>query len=114
MEDVAEHGDRRRVDVFCGARGEHDLCDLDTMLRLQRTYSWLAVHPVVADGPTRGRTGEIPEAVRETGPWNERDAYLAGPPGMIRSGVRALRDAGVPPERIHHDPVEEPVLPGPA
>ncbi|MGW1465317.1 globin domain-containing protein [Streptomyces sp. NPDC002308] len=114
VEDVAEHGDRRRVDVFCGARSERDLYDLDAMLRLQRTYPWLAVHPVVAAGPTRGRTGGIPEAVRETGPWNERDAYLAGPPGMIRCGVRALRDAGVPAARIHHDPVEEPALPGPA
>ncbi|MFD6422445.1 globin domain-containing protein [Streptomyces sp. NPDC060198] len=113
VEDVAEHGDRRRVDVFCGARSERDLYDLDAMLRLQRTYPWLAVHPVVASGRTRGRTGEIPQAVRETGPWDERDAYLAGPPGMIRRGVHALRDVGIPVERIHHDAVEEPVLTDP-
>jgi NAD(P)H-flavin reductase len=49
----------------------------------------------------------LPDAVREYGPWNEYDAYLSGPPGMIRSGVDALRDIGIPSERIRHDSVEE-------
>ncbi|WP_455568155.1 globin domain-containing protein [Streptomyces omiyaensis] len=97
VEDVAEHGDRRQVDVFYGARRGHDLYDMDTLLRLQKTFPWLAVHPVTeAQGP-------LPEAVRETGPWTERDAYLAGPLGMVRQGVDVLRGAGVPSERIRHD-----------
>lgn len=97
VEDVAEHGDRRRVDVFYGARSDHDLYDIDTMLRLQKTFPWLAVHPVTEE------QGRLPDAVCRYGSWEERDAYLSGPLGMVRRGVDALRGAGVPPDRIRHD-----------
>ncbi|MBO1336758.1 globin domain-containing protein [Streptomyces sp. VRA16 Mangrove soil] len=103
VEDVAEHGERRPVEVFYGARTDHDLYDIDTMLRLQRSHPWLAVRPVV----DQRRRLLLPDAVREYGPWNEYDAYLSGPPGMIRSGVDALRSIGIPGSRIRHDALEE-------
>ncbi|MET9516195.1 globin domain-containing protein [Streptomyces sp. NPDC002994] len=106
VEDVAEHGERRPVDVFYGARTDYDLYDIDTMLRLQQSHSWLSVHPMV-DGRTH-----FPDAVLEYGPWNSHDAYLSGPPGMIRSGVDALRSLGIPGERIRHDSLEELVAAG--
>nr|WP_128643688.1 globin domain-containing protein [Streptomyces sp. SS] len=97
VEDVAEHGDRRPVDVFYGARHDHDLYDIDTMLRLQKTFPWLSVHTVTEE------QGRLPDAVCRYGPWNERDAYLSGPLGMVRRGVDALRGVGIPSERIRHD-----------
>ncbi|MGP3952273.1 globin domain-containing protein [Streptomyces sp. 7N604] len=115
VEDVAEHGRKRPVDVFYGARSDHDLYDIDTMLRLEQAHSWLSVRPVVADGPTPagGLSGPLPEAVRQYGPWNAYDAYLSGPPGMIRSGVDTLVGIGVPSHRIRHDSIEELVAAGP-
>ncbi|MFF8292701.1 globin domain-containing protein [Streptomyces sp. NPDC016309] len=101
VEDVAEHGARRPVEVFYGARTDHDLYDIDTMLRLQQSHPWLEVRAII-DGRT-----QLPDAVREYGPWNEYDAYLSGPVGMIRSGVDALRGVGVPHDRIRHDSLEE-------
>ncbi|MEU7281325.1 globin domain-containing protein [Streptomyces sp. NPDC045431] len=101
VEDVAEHGARRPVEVFYGARSDHDLYEIDTMLRLQQSHPWLEVRAVI-DGKT-----QLPDMVREYGPWNEYDAYLSGPPGMIRSGVDALRGVGMPYERIRHDSLEE-------
>ncbi|MEW2161617.1 globin domain-containing protein [Streptomyces sp. NPDC007084] len=103
VEDVAEHGHRRPVEVFYGARTDHDLYDIDTMLRLQQSHPWLAVRPVI----DRQAHLQLPDVVREYGPWNEYDAYVSGPPGMIRSGVDALRDIGIPSDRIRHDSVEE-------
>jgi NAD(P)H-flavin reductase/hemoglobin-like flavoprotein len=103
VEDVAEHGERRRVEVFYGARTDHDLYDIDTMLRLQQSHPWLSVRAVI-DQQARV---QLPDAIRDYGPWHEFDAYLSGPPGMIRSGVHTLRDVGVPSERIRHDSVEE-------
>ncbi|MFB7515664.1 globin domain-containing protein [Streptomyces sp. NPDC056144] len=97
VEDVAEHGDRRPVDVFYGARSGHDLYDIDTMLRLQKTFPWLSVHPVTEE------QGRLPDAVCRYGSWEERDAYLSGPLGMVRRGVDALRGAGVASDRIRHD-----------
>ncbi|WP_420790365.1 globin domain-containing protein [Streptomyces sp. NRRL B-3229] len=105
VEDVAEHGAQRSVNVFYGARTDHDLYDLDTMLRLQQSHPWLSVRAVVDRQPRL-----LPDAVREYGPWHEYDAYLSGPPGMIRSGVDTLRSIGIPSERIRHDSVEELVL----
>lgn len=106
VEDVAEHGERRPVEVFYGARTDYDLYDIDTMLRLQQTHPWLHVRPLV-DG-----RAQFPDAVREYGPWYEYDAYLSGPPGMIRSGVDALRGLGIPSDRIRHDSLEELVAAG--
>lgn len=106
VEDVAEHGDRRPVEVFYGARSGHDLYDIDTMMRLQNTFPWLSVRPVTED------QGRLPEAVCRYGPWNEYDAYLSGPPGMIRSGIDALRRIGMPSERIRHDSLEDLVAVG--
>lgn len=112
IEDVADHGIRRPVEVFYGARSDHDLYDLDTMLSLEQTHQWLSVRPVVATGPavrggTSSETGQLPDAVRQYGPFREYDAYLSGPPGLIRSGVDALVGVGIPSDRIRHDSVEE-------
>ncbi|MER5196378.1 globin domain-containing protein [Streptomyces sp. NPDC002755] len=108
VEDVAEHGTRRPVEVFYGARSDHDLYDIDTLLRLQQSHPWLEVRPVV----DRHGLLQLPDAIRAFGPWAEYDAYVSGPPGMIRSGVDALRGVGIPEERIRHDSVEELVATG--
>ncbi|QIY56547.1 flavohemoprotein [Streptomyces sp. RPA4-5] len=117
VEDVAEHGVRRPVEVFYGARSDQDLYDLDTMLRLEQAHPWLSVRPVVATGPavrggTSSETGQLPDAVRQYGPYREYDAYLSGPPGLIRSGVDALVGVGIPTDRIRHDSIEELVSAG--
>ncbi|WP_432092255.1 globin domain-containing protein [Streptomyces sp. bgisy100] len=112
VEDVAEHGRKRPVEVFYGARSDHDLYDIDTLLRLEKSHSWLAVRPVVSHGPTNGLSGPLPDAVRQYGPWNAFDAYLSGPPGMIRSGIDALTGIGIPSHRIRHDSLEELVAAG--
>lgn len=108
LEDIAGHGARRPVEVFYGARTDLDLYDLDTLLRMQQRHAWLDVRPVV----DRGGRLKLPGVIREYGPWHEYEAYVSGPPGMIRSGVDALRAVGVPSERIRHDSVEELVAAG--
>ncbi|NGO72890.1 globin domain-containing protein [Streptomyces boncukensis] len=109
VEDVAKRGASRPVEVFYGARTDLDLYDLDPLLRLDRSYPWLSVRPVVAAG--RGSVpsvpGELLDAVRRYGPWAAYDGYLSGPPGLIRSGVAALVGAGIPAHRIRHDALEE-------
>ncbi|MEW2137402.1 globin domain-containing protein [Streptomyces sp. NPDC005409] len=103
IEDVAEHGQRRPVEVFFGARSDGDLYDKDTMLGLQRSHPWLSVRPMVGDG----LAGQLPQAIGEHGPWSSYDAFVSGPPAMIRSGVDELLRIGIPGERIRHDAVEE-------
>jgi NAD(P)H-flavin reductase/hemoglobin-like flavoprotein len=102
VEDVADHGERRPVEVFYGARTDHDLYDINTMLRLQQAHPWLSVHAVIDELARL----QLPDAIRGYGPWDAYDAYLSGPPGMIRSGVDALRNIGISTDRIRHDSVE--------
>ncbi|CCB75874.1 MULTISPECIES: globin domain-containing protein [Streptomycetaceae] len=117
VEDVAEHGRARPVEVFYGARHDDDLYDLDTMVRLAQRHRWLSVRPVVSAGGA-GLVGDLPDMVRRHGPWPSYVAYLSGPPGMIRGGVDALVATGMPTERIRHDALDElvtgrgPGLPG--
>ncbi|MFG2986573.1 globin domain-containing protein [Streptomyces sp. NPDC048258] len=107
IEDVAQHGRRRSVQVFYGARRDHDLYDIDTMLRMQQSHPWLLVRPVVDDGLAGNLCGQLPDAVCQYGPWHTYDAYLSGPPGMIRRGVDTLVGIGMPTHRIRHDSIEE-------
>ncbi|MFD6349372.1 globin domain-containing protein [Streptomyces roseolus] len=107
VEDVARHGHRRSVHVFYGARRDHDLYDIEAMLRMQQSHPWLSVRPVVDDGRVGALGDRLPEAVCEYGPWHTYDAYLSGPPGMIRRGVDTLVGIGIPTHRIRHDSIEE-------
>lgn len=74
------------------------------------------MRPVVATGPAGGEansiSGQLPDAVRQYGPWRAYDAYLSGPAAMVRSGVDALVGAGMPSNRIRHDFIEELVMAG--
>ncbi|MFJ9563501.1 globin domain-containing protein [Streptomyces fuscichromogenes] len=108
VEDIAERGSRRPVEVFYGARTEHDLYDIDTLLRLQQSHPWLTVRAVIDQQAHL----QLPDAIRGYGPWIDYDACLSGPPGMIRNGITALRDVGIPAHRIRHDSVEELVVVG--
>ncbi|MGW7434181.1 globin domain-containing protein [Streptomyces sp. NPDC054861] len=107
IEDVVEHGRRRTVQVFYGARSDHDLYDIDTMLRMQQSHPWLSVRPIVDDGPGGDLCGQLPDAVSQYGPWHTYDAYLSGPPAMIRRSVDTLVGFGIPSHRIRHDSIEE-------
>lgn len=113
IEEVAAHGRERPVEVFYGARSDRDLYDLDTLRELETAHSWLSVRPVVAEGALNGALrGPLPDAVRQCGPWKAYDAYLSGPPGMIRKGIETLQGIGIPSHRIRHDSMEKLVVAG--
>jgi NAD(P)H-flavin reductase len=107
VEDVAESGRRRPVEVFFGANREAELYALADFQELERLHPWLSVRPVIAEYAAefgaRGFSGRLPDAVRKFGPWSGWDGYLSGPRGMVRGGVDAMLSAGIPAERIWHD-----------
>ncbi|MEU0677387.1 globin domain-containing protein [Streptomyces sp. NPDC006172] len=104
VEEIADRGARRPVEVFYGARSDQDLYAIGPLLGLQQSHSWLQVRPVVDD---RDGFLQLPDALRGFGPWAGYDAYVSGPPGLIRRGVDSLSASGIPTERIRHDAVEE-------
>ena len=93
VEDVASQGRPRPVEVFYGARTDHDLYDLDPMLRLQERYDWLSVRPVVAAGRAPG------EALAATAPGGGAQIRALAvlrrlPLGAARNDQKRGRNAG--------------------
>ncbi|MFK0230801.1 globin domain-containing protein [Streptomyces sp. NPDC090303] len=100
VEDVVERDGDRPVDVFYGAEDGNGLCEIDALLRLKQKYPRLTVRAVVGEAP------RVIDSVREFGPWHGYDAYVSGPVGMVRQGVRGLENLGFLPQSILHDPLE--------
>ena len=95
---------RQTVEVFYGARSTSDLYALKELSELAKRHSWLSVETTVTDGPGGGGLrGALPDAVARRGPWDDYEAFISGPPAMVRRGVRALYAAGVAREYIRHD-----------
>lgn len=105
VEEIAAQGRSRHVEVFYGARYEADLYAQAHLLDLARRHPWLSVRTVVSEGRVvgPGLSGALPAVVGGCGPWEEYEAYVSGPPAMIRRASAMLLGAGVRSERIHHD-----------
>ncbi|WP_245657906.1 ferredoxin reductase family protein [Herbidospora mongoliensis] len=87
------------------ARRPEDLAlrgELDAIAAARGT----AVH-YVTDQPARHAVPLTAEALRRMVPdLAAHDVYLCGPPGMTATALPALREAGVPRRRIHHESFE--------
>ena len=64
--------------------------------------------PVRGERPPTARAPELTagRCARLMPDMAEHDVYLCGPPGMARDLYEALRAAGVPDRRIHHESFE--------
>ena len=98
-ERIAESDRDRSVHLLAAARTEEDLYDLPDLRRLAAAHPGLRVVPVVGGG----LRGTAPAVLADVPGLEEREVYVAGPPGMVRSTVGALQRLGVPPARVHHE-----------
>ncbi|MFE2476076.1 ferric reductase-like transmembrane domain-containing protein [Streptomyces sp. NPDC059389] len=90
------------VTLVYRARRPEDLAlrgELDAIAAHRRaTVHYVVDEPAAYSSPltAQGLTALVPDLAAH-------DVYLCGPPGMTQSAVRALREAGVPARRIHHE-----------
>ncbi|MEV0035480.1 ferric reductase-like transmembrane domain-containing protein [Streptomyces sp. NPDC050804] len=86
------HRARRAVDL--ALRDEIDAI----AARRRATVHYVVDEPTGYSSPltARGLSALVPDLAAH-------DIYLCGPPGMAQRAIRALRDAGVPARRIHHE-----------
>ncbi|MFF1498101.1 globin domain-containing protein [Streptomyces sp. NPDC058304] len=110
VEEVARRGERHQVDLFLGARTGAELYGVDDMLRMSQRHHWLTIRGAVSDEYIPGIRGSLPDVLTEYGPWYQHDVYLSGPAQMVIAATETLTLGGTPPDRIHHDPFETPVL----
>ncbi|MET9532746.1 ferric reductase-like transmembrane domain-containing protein [Streptomyces sp. NPDC006649] len=90
------------VTLIYRARRADDLAlraEIDAIAaRRQATVHYVVDEPAGYSSPltARGLSELVPDLA-------EHDVYLCGPTGMTRAAVHALREAGVPARRIHHE-----------
>lgn len=115
-----------RTHLVFGAKSPGELHDLRTLAELARTLPHLTLTTAVEqrDDPPYTQATPYSEHPRAPLPWlgtaadvavrvalrtgdpRRRRVLIGGGPEMIRGTVRALRDAGVDPRRIRHDPLD--------
>jgi NAD(P)H-flavin reductase/hemoglobin-like flavoprotein len=96
---------QRKITLFFGARQHFDLYDLDDLQLLEAASPALQVIPVLSEQPGyAGLTGTLPDAVSARGPFANTDAYICGPPAMVRQTAAVLAGS-IPAGHIRHDPI---------
>jgi NAD(P)H-flavin reductase/hemoglobin-like flavoprotein len=95
----------RAITLFLGARQHFDLYDLEDLQLLEVACPALRVIPVLSEQARyAGLTGMLPEVVKAQGVTSNTEAYICGPPAMVRQAA-ALLAASLPEGQIHHDPL---------
>ncbi|MEU2955719.1 ferredoxin reductase family protein [Streptomyces xanthochromogenes] len=91
-----------QVSLVYRARRPDDLAlrgELDAIAARRRaTVHYVVDEPAEHSSPltAHGLSALVPDLAAH-------DVYLCGPPGMTQAAIRALREAGVPARRIHHE-----------
>jgi NAD(P)H-flavin reductase/hemoglobin-like flavoprotein len=96
---------QRKITLFFGARQNFDLYYLEDLQLLEAACPSLRVIPVLSEQPGyTGLTGTLPDAVSARGPFENTEAYICGPPAMVRQTAAVLAGS-IPDGRIRHDPI---------
>ena len=94
----------RQIHLFYGARTREDLYDLPELWRLADAYQGFRLTPVTSDDPAfEGMQGNVGRVAVRYMPPRDCEAYVAGPPAMVRETVEVLAKSGLPHQRIHYD-----------
>jgi len=93
----------RTITLFLGARQHFDLYDLEDLQLLEAAHPALHVIPVLSEQPGyAGLTGMLPDVVKAQGIDPDTEAYICGPPAMVRHAA-ALLAVTIPACQIHQD-----------
>ncbi|WP_149563369.1 globin domain-containing protein [Streptomyces cacaoi] len=96
---------RPPVRLLLGADEPSGPYDREYVAGFAEARPWLTVVPVSAGAPGEGRYDRLARAATRSGGPAPGRALLAGPPAMVRAVASALTRAGLPAERLCHDPL---------
>jgi len=103
--------ERNEIYFFFGARARRDLflhAQLQEWGRTKKGFHYIpALSSPAQEDKWTGETGYIHTVIEKyTTGIRDADAYLAGPPSMVRETINMLKAKGIAMERIHHDPID--------
>ncbi|PRX98745.1 globin domain-containing protein [Allonocardiopsis opalescens] len=95
----------RRVVLVHAVRDRAGLYDMAALRELRRACPAVRLVPAPGDGPglPAGREAALRRALAGLDGLAEYDACVSGPPALVRLALEALREAGVPEDRIGHE-----------
>jgi CDP-4-dehydro-6-deoxyglucose reductase len=101
----------RQIHLFCGVRARRDLYMDDMVNQWIIEHDNLKYTPVLsepqAEDNWQGKTGYVHEAIIEEYPdLSGYDVYMSGPPPMIKAGMDAFYQHGLPESQIFSDSFE--------
>lgn len=111
LEHAFKIGFDRPIHLFCGVRAVRDLY-MDEMvkgwLKQHKNLKYTAVLSRPEEGDNwQGKTGHVADSVVEEYPdLSGYDVYLSGPPAMVKSGMEAFYEKGLPETQIYSDSFE--------
>ncbi|HKN96126.1 MAG TPA: globin domain-containing protein [Pseudonocardiaceae bacterium] len=104
VDHAANEQSRRRIRLFVGARTRRDFYDMTALQDYARRLPGLRVVPVTSEDPEfSGERGRVADVAIQHGIWPNEEIYLCGSPEMVTNSLAALRAAGVPDDRVHHE-----------
>ncbi len=111
IEDLLEHGDRRPIQLYWGARSAAELY-LDSLPRQwEKEFDHIRYRTAISEPGEAlfdgAFAGFVHEAVIDDHPdLSGFDIYMSGPPAMIESAKKAFAKAGVNEDRLFYDSFE--------
>jgi CDP-4-dehydro-6-deoxyglucose reductase len=111
VENLLDHGDRREIHLYWGARTADELYLDDLPLRWSREHRHIHYRRALSesDAPTSpfAFSGMVHDAVIADHPeLADFDVYMSGPPAMIESAKKAFAEHGLPGDRLFYDSFE--------
>ena len=111
LEHAFHVGMDRPVHLFCGVRARKDLYMDDMVNGWLKEHDNLNYTPVLSEPDEgdnwQGETGFVHEAIVEAYPdLSGYDVYMSGPPPMIKAGMDAFYEHGLPESQIYSDSFE--------
>jgi CDP-4-dehydro-6-deoxyglucose reductase len=111
IENLLEHGDRRPVHLYWGARTAEELYLDELPIRWMQAHDHIHYRRALSES-TAPRSdfafaGLVHEAVLSDHPdLSAFDVYMSGPPAMIEVARKSFSDHGLVPERLFYDSFE--------
>ncbi len=106
LESAFVSGARQPITFYFGVRDERDLYMTDAFTAIAESHENFSFIPVLSEpaGATDRRTGFLADAIAED--FQDLDgfkAYLAGPPIMVETTVKKLKELGIQRSDCHAD-----------
>jgi ferredoxin-NADP reductase len=104
LEDLAEHNDKRRIDLFFGVRHEENLFYQEELRNLAGKLSGLTINYCLSQPLTQtwdGKIGRVTHNLSDSDFEHMPETYICGGEAMVKDVRTMALDSGIDQKKIH-------------